>query len=228
MKQVSIRSSGVYRCEVSGEAPYFHSAHSEARMEVVYIPKDNPTISGPERQHQVGDNIALNCTSGKSHPASKLQWFINDQLVSDPAFLVEHPHQKHAHGLYTTVLGLRLVIRPQHFREGSMVLRCVATVSTELWRSHTEVVHDDEPPHNVRMLENREAFFELVALTSFMCLLKTDDFNALSVHIWSLFIVYTVLFVYCGFAVNLCCDFDVTHKPINCLVALFSLTYIRQ
>lgn len=161
LKQVSIRSSGVYRCEVSGEAPYFHSAHSEARMEVVYIPKDNPTISGPERQHQVGDNIALNCTSGKSHPASKLQWFINDQLVSDPAFLVEHPHQKHAHGLYTTVLGLRLVIRPQHFREGSMVLRCVATVSTELWRSHTEVVHDDEPPHNVRMLENREAFFEL-------------------------------------------------------------------
>lgn len=35
LKQVTIRSSGVYRCEVSGEAPYFHSAHSEARMEVV-------------------------------------------------------------------------------------------------------------------------------------------------------------------------------------------------
>ncbi|KAK3930646.1 Carcinoembryonic antigen-related cell adhesion molecule 1 [Frankliniella fusca] len=85
LKQVSIRSSGVYRCEVSGEAPYFHSAHSEARMEVVYIPKDNPTITGPERQHQVGDNLALNCTSGKSHPASKLQWFINDQLAGRQA-----------------------------------------------------------------------------------------------------------------------------------------------
>ena len=35
LKQVAIRSSGMYRCEVSGEAPYFHSAHGEARMEVV-------------------------------------------------------------------------------------------------------------------------------------------------------------------------------------------------
>ncbi|XP_034240325.1 cell adhesion molecule 2-like [Thrips palmi] len=162
LKQVSIRTSGVYRCEVSGEAPYFHSAHSEGRMEVVSIPKENPTITGPDRQYQVGDNLGLNCTSAKSHPASKLQWFINDKPVTEPSHLEEHPHAKHAHGLYTTMLGLRFTIRPHHFRDGSMVLRCVATVSTELWRSHTkhEVVNDDDA-HEARMLQNREAFFEL-------------------------------------------------------------------
>ena len=92
--------------------------------------------------------------------------------MSEPGVLEEHPHQKHAHGLYSTMLGLRFTIRPHHFRDGSMVLRCVATVSTELWRSHTnhEVLHDSEDEAGagaaagagagVRMLENREAFFE--------------------------------------------------------------------
>lgn len=87
--------------------------------------------------------------------------------VTEASHLEEHPHGKHAHGLYTSVLGLHFTIRPHHFRDGSMVLRCVATVSTELWRSHTkhEVVSDDEHEgglggHEARMLQNREAFFE--------------------------------------------------------------------
>jgi hypothetical protein len=47
------------------------------------LPKDGPHITGEEKQfHQIGDEISLNCTSGKSYPASELQWFINDEQVT--------------------------------------------------------------------------------------------------------------------------------------------------
>lgn len=35
LQSVNWQTSGVYKCEVSGEAPTFVSAESEARMEVV-------------------------------------------------------------------------------------------------------------------------------------------------------------------------------------------------
>lgn len=35
-----------------------------------------------------GDVLALNCTSGKSHPAAQLRWFVNGQQVSA---IVYHP-----------------------------------------------------------------------------------------------------------------------------------------
>lgn len=45
------------------------------------LPKDGPHITGEEEQYQVGEEVSLNCTSGKSYPASELQWFINDEQV---------------------------------------------------------------------------------------------------------------------------------------------------
>ncbi|KAK9503425.1 hypothetical protein O3M35_009980 [Rhynocoris fuscipes] len=35
LRNVNLKSSGIYRCEVSAEAPSFSSAHKEARMEVL-------------------------------------------------------------------------------------------------------------------------------------------------------------------------------------------------
>uniref|UniRef100_A0A1Y1NHK7 Ig-like domain-containing protein n=1 Tax=Photinus pyralis TaxID=7054 RepID=A0A1Y1NHK7_PHOPY len=81
LRTVNLKSSGLYRCEVSAEAPSFSSAQSEARMEVVYLPKEDPVITGVELQYQIGDEINLNCTSGKSHPAPVLHWYINEQQV---------------------------------------------------------------------------------------------------------------------------------------------------
>lgn len=49
---------------------------------VAALPKDDPVITGVELQYTIGEQINLNCTSGKSHPASALHWYINEQLVS--------------------------------------------------------------------------------------------------------------------------------------------------
>ncbi|XP_054009059.1 basal cell adhesion molecule-like isoform X3 [Hylaeus anthracinus] len=77
LQDVSLHSSGQYKCEVSGEAPNFNSVSAEASMEVVVLPQDGPTITGEEKIYATGDVLGLNCTSDKSHPAAKLKWFIN-------------------------------------------------------------------------------------------------------------------------------------------------------
>lgn len=44
--------------------------------------KDVPRINGGSGTYRSGDTIYLNCTSGKSFPAAKLHWYINDEVVS--------------------------------------------------------------------------------------------------------------------------------------------------
>lgn len=46
------------------------------------LPKDGPNIVGERRIYNPGDLLTLNCSSGKSHPASSLHWFINGVQVS--------------------------------------------------------------------------------------------------------------------------------------------------
>lgn len=45
------------------------------------LPRDGPHITGEEKQYQIGDTLNINCTSGKSHPSSIIEWLINDEPV---------------------------------------------------------------------------------------------------------------------------------------------------
>nr|CAH7759784.1 unnamed protein product [Callosobruchus chinensis] len=53
------------------------------------LPEDDPVITGVEIQYEIGDEINLNCTSGKGHPAPLLHWYINEQqtLFHSPVIL---------------------------------------------------------------------------------------------------------------------------------------------
>ncbi|XP_021937483.1 uncharacterized protein LOC110838519, partial [Zootermopsis nevadensis] len=131
------------------------------------LPKDGPHITGEEKQyHQIGDEISLNCTSGKSYPASELQWFINDEQVTSPDALVSYPNLVHQHGLLVSTLGLRFTVTSSHFVEGSMTVRCVASVSPILWQGDRESVVQRVSP----LIENniREALL-LVKGSSSQC-----------------------------------------------------------
>ncbi|XP_063229197.1 uncharacterized protein LOC134534667 [Bacillus rossius redtenbacheri] len=133
LRSLTLQSSGTYRCEVSAEAPSFASAQKEAHMEVVYLPKDGPHITGEKRQYHRGDEISLNCTSGKSYPASVLHWYINDHQVRDRDELVQYPELVHHYGLVTSALGLRFKVEDHQFQGGSIRVRCVASVFPGFW-----------------------------------------------------------------------------------------------
>ncbi|KAL4708392.1 hypothetical protein ACJJTC_019628 [Scirpophaga incertulas] len=133
LHQVMLKSSGLYRCEVSAEAPSFASAAGEGRMEVIYLPREGPRITGNEQENRRGDSLFLNCTSGRSYPAAVLSWDIDGEKVTDPELLVEYPPIQHAHGLLSTALGLRVPVGK------TMQVRCTARVAPA-WREGSEAV----------------------------------------------------------------------------------------
>lgn len=45
------------------------------------LPHNGPHITGERKQYQVGDELSLNCSSGKSYPESVLKWYINENEV---------------------------------------------------------------------------------------------------------------------------------------------------
>ncbi|XP_044766283.1 uncharacterized protein LOC123322399 isoform X1 [Coccinella septempunctata] len=150
LHSVGWKTSGLFRCEVSAEKPSFASAQSEARMEVVSLPQEDPVITGVEPQYQIGDEINLNCTSGRSYPESILHWYINEQQVVTPASLVRYPHTHHKHGLISVTLGLKFTLSNRHFLGGSMRVKCTASMSPELWRGDRESVVQSMPVKDMR------------------------------------------------------------------------------
>ncbi|XP_025837024.1 uncharacterized protein LOC108735520 [Agrilus planipennis] len=150
LRSVSIKTSGLFRCEVSAEKPSFSSAQAEARMEVLSLPKEDPQITGVQDQYQVGDEINLNCTSGKSHPAPVLLWFINGNKVTGNSILVHYPPIYFNDGLVSMTLGLRFTLSSVHFQGGLMKVKCIASVSPVLWRGDRESIVQSLPIKDMR------------------------------------------------------------------------------
>lgn len=59
----------------------------------------------------------------------------------------------HPHGLKTAMLGLRITALPEHFSQGIMRAKCVASLSPVLWQGDRESVVESMAP----LLSNREA-----------------------------------------------------------------------
>lgn len=87
------------------------------------LPEEGPRISGGHPRYQMGDTVNVNCTSGRSKPATNLSWFINGDPV-DPSFIKRYQKMYTGReGLETTVLGLEFKVRSRHFRKGDMKLK---------------------------------------------------------------------------------------------------------
>uniref|UniRef100_A0A336N3G3 CSON009995 protein n=1 Tax=Culicoides sonorensis TaxID=179676 RepID=A0A336N3G3_CULSO len=82
LRGLTLKSRGLYRCEVSAEAPNFETVSGENMMEVIYLPTRGPIIEGGEKNYDMGDLLNLTCKTGKSYPAPKLHWMINNVTVS--------------------------------------------------------------------------------------------------------------------------------------------------
>ncbi|CAH2076170.1 unnamed protein product, partial [Iphiclides podalirius] len=137
-----LETGGRYRCEVSGERPLFPTVSDHADMIIVALPDHGPTITGSRLRYQIGDRVQVNCTSGRSRPATRLAWYINGEAA--PAATVLPPLTfKDEDGLETTSLALDFKVKPKHFRKGDLKLKCLATIATVYWRSNEESVQGE-------------------------------------------------------------------------------------
>uniref|UniRef100_T1J658 Ig-like domain-containing protein n=1 Tax=Strigamia maritima TaxID=126957 RepID=T1J658_STRMM len=126
LANVGIAASGEFRCEVSAEAPSFHTDSISKKMIIIDPPHQGPKISGGQSQYNIGEAIRVNCSTIQSSPAATLEWFINGKKAPDTA-LRFYPIISHQDGLNSKVLGLEFYVYDQHFQDDGLRLQCVAS-----------------------------------------------------------------------------------------------------
>ncbi|XP_050100209.1 uncharacterized protein LOC126580903 [Anopheles aquasalis] len=126
------RSSGEYRCEISGDAPEFKLANGTHNMTVEALPIEDPTISGLSSSYLPHEHILANCTSDRSSLPVRLLWFINGRTVP-----MEYLQQQQETTLESDSFHLRyrtLEMRVpidrlvQRELDNAIHIKCVATV----------------------------------------------------------------------------------------------------
>ncbi|CAM1298428.1 Uncharacterised protein g2128 [Pycnogonum litorale] len=130
LEDVDISTSGVYRCEVSGESPHFQTKNAQKRLSVYILPRDDPIISGHRRHPlKIGQTLNLNCSSAKSRPAANLTWLINDVPVPGKQ-LVAYKPEPYDERFEKNTLGLKLIVGKDHIKTDPLVVKCIASLES--------------------------------------------------------------------------------------------------
>lgn len=82
LRGVTKELSGQFQCEVSADAPLFHTDIRAARMQVIELPIDMPVMQIDKKIITSSDNFKAACTVGKSFPLANITWFINGRKVT--------------------------------------------------------------------------------------------------------------------------------------------------
>ncbi|KAG5864656.1 hypothetical protein JTB14_005808 [Gonioctena quinquepunctata] len=82
-------SSGKFKCEVTADAPLFHTDMQIASVIVADVPGDVPVLKTETQKVAPGGQIRANCTTPGSYPPVNITWSLNglnicetDQLSS--------------------------------------------------------------------------------------------------------------------------------------------------
>ncbi|XP_055542020.1 uncharacterized protein LOC129727833 [Wyeomyia smithii] len=142
---LNMMSSGKYSCEVSADAPSFHTMIVTGDLEVCEVPKHVPLVHGIRPRYRVGDIIRGNCTSAHSRPAANLTWYINEVQANPSHIRIHKPFRDHKTDLETSVVGLHFVVSGHHFQNGKLKIRCSARIH-EIYMQSTEKSIDEERP----------------------------------------------------------------------------------
>ncbi|XP_013200685.2 cell adhesion molecule DSCAML1 [Amyelois transitella] len=75
--------SGDYQCEVSADAPLFHTDIRSAPLTVVDPPFRAPQIFISEDVYSRGDVLRANCSVDESYPVPNITWIIDDHKIAE-------------------------------------------------------------------------------------------------------------------------------------------------
>jgi len=139
LRPITLAASGVYRCEVSTDAPWFRTETRQASMLVVELPPSPPSLHGLRPLYLEGEYLEVNCSSERSRPAAALTWYINGEQA-ESRHLRQYAPRGVDGNLETSTLGLRLTVGGHHLSQKQLVLRCVASISNVYYKSTQERV----------------------------------------------------------------------------------------
>ncbi|XP_054167273.1 uncharacterized protein LOC128964661 [Oppia nitens] len=184
LKNINLSSAGIYRCEVSAEAPEFTTIEEFKEMKVFewsdtpivvvhyyhhyyyyyylpVLPSEGPKITGSKANYNVGSLVELNCISAKSKPAALLRWYINEQSA-DNKYEFASNTTVHSNGLETSTLGLRFIVTEEHFQSGNMKLKCTATISRMYTMSNEELFDGNRQQQQYRENSYEKNYYPLL------------------------------------------------------------------
>uniref|UniRef100_A0A182QWE7 Ig-like domain-containing protein n=1 Tax=Anopheles farauti TaxID=69004 RepID=A0A182QWE7_9DIPT len=137
--------TGKYSCEVSADAPSFHTMIVSGDMEIIEPPPEKPSITGLQGRYRPGDILRGNCTSINSKPPANLTWTINDVPIIQQYFKQYRPIKDTHTGLETAILGINILVAHGHFINGKLKLKCQATIHQIYDESSEWYVEEDRP-----------------------------------------------------------------------------------
>ncbi|XP_056631945.1 uncharacterized protein LOC130442015 [Diorhabda sublineata] len=163
---VERETSGEFKCEVSADAPLFHTDIQVAKLQVVDIPEDKPVLRVEVQKIAPGAYLRANCSTPPSYPTANVTWVLNNKVMnlsrhnSDIDFKgiyrspdIDHDvhiaksifHFDSLPGLETTQSTFAVKTRPDLFIKGKITLRCLATMF-DLYESAREAEIQEDAP----------------------------------------------------------------------------------
>ncbi|XP_012274232.1 uncharacterized protein LOC105696387 [Orussus abietinus] len=143
LTDLELQSAGTYSCEVSADAPSFHTFIVDATMSVAELPTQGPSIDGLKTKYRLGEGLRGNCTAGRSTPAANLTWFVNDRQPLPSHVRVYNPVDTNDSEGQTSQIGLQFLVTSDHFTSGKLKVRCSASIYDIYWQS-TEVSAEED------------------------------------------------------------------------------------
>uniref|UniRef100_A0A1B6EXC4 Ig-like domain-containing protein n=1 Tax=Cuerna arida TaxID=1464854 RepID=A0A1B6EXC4_9HEMI len=147
LREVTKELTGRYRCEVSTDAPDFHTTIVTAYMNVVDPLKKEPVLMMEKQSYSVGDTLRGNCTTPPSSPAANITWLINGQKVN-ASYIVQSVVEGQDP---VTIAGLNLPVKT--YLGGKLTIVCVADLF-QVYSSRAETTLDEERPILAPVLGN--------------------------------------------------------------------------
>lgn len=88
IRSLALNQTGNYQCEVSADAPLFHTLTDSQHMQVVVLPDTEPVMNiygalireDNKRYIHYGDKLKASCIASPSNPTVNFTWRLNDAV----------------------------------------------------------------------------------------------------------------------------------------------------
>ncbi|CAG9862715.1 unnamed protein product [Phyllotreta striolata] len=155
LRNISREMTGDYKCEVSADAPRFHTDIQSAHMIVIDAPRTNPTLDIEPLESaikiEIGKTLRAECSApgpGGAHLSPNITWFLNDKQIIPDEVTKMYPAQYQLNKALNVKLSkskIEIKTGKSHFKNGVLKLKCQASLFS-IWKNSVDrTIKEDSP-----------------------------------------------------------------------------------
>ncbi|XP_046675080.1 uncharacterized protein LOC124363861 [Homalodisca vitripennis] len=159
LRDVQKALSGRYRCEVSADAPNFHTRVVSTNMHVIHNLEGEPRILLEKLRYSVGDTLKGNCTAPPSSPPANITWVVNGHKALPKSIrhiIWRNGFDEDSKSMTIADLEFEVDVNVVPGSGGKLEVRCIADVY-QAYATETKVVLSEERPRLASVLGSRDS-----------------------------------------------------------------------